>query len=76
MVQSTHNDGSPGYVSKKCHSCYTYVPLEAEICPACKVRLGKVGPHGMADRVTDWKAYIGFILAFLAFLIFVKYAFF
>ena len=66
----------PGYVSKKCHGCYTYVPLDAEICPSCKVRLGKVGSHGMAKRVTDWKAYFAFLVAFAAFLIFCLYAFF
>ena len=67
---------SPIYVSKKCHECYTYVPLDAEICPSCKVRLGKVGSHGMAQKVTDWKAYLAFVVAFAAFLIFCLYAFF
>lgn len=66
----------PGYVTKKCHGCYTYVPLDAEICPSCKIRLGKVGPHGMAKKVTDWKAYLAFLVAFAAFLIFCLYAFF
>jgi len=66
----------PGYVSKKCHGCYTYVPLDAEICPSCKVRLGKISRHGMAKKVTDWKAYAAFFLAFAAFLIFCLYAFF
>ncbi len=65
-----------GYVSKKCHGCYIYVPLDAEVCPSCKVRLGKVGEHGMAEKVTDWKAYVAFIAAFLAFLVFCRYAFF
>lgn len=66
----------PGYVSKKCHSCYVYVPIDADMCPYCKVRLGKVGKHGMADKVIDFKAYIAFIIAFAAFVIFVIYAFF
>ena len=66
----------PGYVSKKCHGCYTYVPLDADICPSCKVRLGKVGSHGMAQKVTDWKAFLAFLVAFAAFLIFCLYAFF
>ena len=66
----------PGFVSKKCHGCYTYVPLDAQICPSCKVRLGKVGAHGMAEKATDWKAYIAFFVAFVAFLVFCKYAFF
>jgi len=66
----------PGHVSKKCHGCYTYVPIDAQICPSCKVRLGKVNRHGMAKPVTDWKAYVAFILAFAAFVIFCLYAFF
>lgn len=73
--QSPRNEG-PAYVSKKCHSCYAYVPLDADICPSCKVRLGKVGSHGMAEKITDWKAYISFFIALLALLIFCKYAFF
>lgn len=76
MVKSSRKDGGPRYVSKKCHSCYAYVPLDADICPSCKARLGKVGKHGMADRLTDWKAFIGFIFALLAFIIFIKFAFF
>lgn len=71
----TDTDG-PMYVSKKCHSCYAYVPLDAEICPSCKVRLGRVGPHGMAKKVVDWKAYFAFLVALAAFLIFCMYAFF
>ena len=69
-------DEGPVYTSKKCHSCYTYVPLDAQICPSCKVRLGKVDYHGMAAKVTDWKAYLAFFVAFLAFLVFCRYAFF
>jgi hypothetical protein len=67
---------APGYVSKKCHECYTYVPLDAQICPSCKVRLGKVGPHGMAGKVTNWKAYLAFIVALVVFLVFCRFAFF
>lgn len=76
MAKVSRKDADSGYVSKKCHSCYTYVPLKADVCPYCKVRLGKVGHHGMADKVTDFKAYITFAIAFTAFVIFVLYAFF
>jgi hypothetical protein len=64
------------YISKKCHSCYEYVPLEADVCPSCKARLGKVGAHGMAEKVTDWHAYFKFAVALIVFLIFLRYAFF
>ena len=73
--RSSDKDG-PGYVSKKCHGCYTYVPLDADVCPSCKVRLGKVGTHGMAQKVIDWKGYFAFLLALAAFVIFCIYAFF
>jgi hypothetical protein len=70
-----HND-SVGYISKKCHACYTYVPLEADTCPYCKVRLGPIDDHGMARKLTDWKAYVSFAVAFAVFLAFIIYAFF
>ena len=73
--QTSEKDG-PGYASKKCHGCYAYVPLDATVCPSCKVKLGKVGPHGMAQKVTDWKSYFAFLVAFAAFIIFCIYAFF
>ena len=76
MATQRQDSEDPGYVSKKCHSCYTYVPLNAEVCPHCKVRLGKLGKHGMAEKVTDWKAYFTFAVAFLLFIIFCIYAFF
>ena len=77
MARPPRNDDSgPGYVSKKCHSCYTYVPLDATVCPYCKVRLGDIGQHGMAEKVTDWKAFFAFLVAFAAFVIFCVYAFF
>jgi uncharacterized paraquat-inducible protein A len=76
MAKSSSKDGGPPHVTKKCHECYTYVPLDAEECPYCKVRLGNVTRHGMARRITDWKAYIAFAIALLFFLVFCRYAFF
>jgi RNA polymerase subunit RPABC4/transcription elongation factor Spt4 len=73
--RSSDKDSST-FSSKKCHGCYTYVPLDAKICPSCKVRLGKVGAHGMAQKVTDWKGYFAFLVALAAFVIFCIYAFF
>ena len=64
------------YISKKCPECYEYVPLEAKVCPACKTRLGKVSEHGMAERLTNWKAYILCIVLWLILAIYVKWAFF
>jgi hypothetical protein len=73
--RSSDKEG-PAYVSKKCHGCYTYVPLEADVCPSCKVRLGSVDDHGMAKKVTDWWGYLAFLVALAAFVIFCIYAFF
>jgi len=64
------------YVSKKCPECYAYVPLEAKQCPTCKVRLGPVGKHGMAVRLTNWRGYIVCIALWLFLAIYVKWAFF
>jgi RNA polymerase subunit RPABC4/transcription elongation factor Spt4 len=76
MATSPSKNAGPSHVTKKCHECYTYVPLDAEECPYCKVRLGKVTRSGMARRITDWKAYIAFAIALLFFLVFCRYAFF
>jgi hypothetical protein len=64
------------YVSKKCPECYEYVPLEAKICPSCKVRLGAVNEHGQAERLTNWKGYIICIALWLFLAFYVKWAFF
>jgi RNA polymerase subunit RPABC4/transcription elongation factor Spt4 len=64
------------YVSKKCHECYEYVPLDAKACPYCKTRLGKIGPNGMAEKLTDWKGYFICIVLWLILAIYVKWAFF
>ena len=64
------------FVSKKCPECYVYVPLEAKICPSCKVRLGEVDDHGMAEKLTNWKAYLICFFLWLALFLYVKWAFF
>ena len=76
MAKPSQTGDGTGHVTKKCHECYVYVPLDAEVCPFCKARLGKVTRHGIAERITDWKAYIGFAIALIIFLIFCRYAFF
>ena len=76
MAKPTPAEEGPQHVAKKCHECYTYVPLKAEVCPSCKTRLGKVSRHGFAERITDWKSYVSFFVALVVFLIFCWYAFF
>jgi RNA polymerase subunit RPABC4/transcription elongation factor Spt4 len=76
MAKSSPPEPRADYASKKCPECYSYVPLKATVCPTCKTRLGEVGRHGMAERVTNWKAYIICIIAWLVFIIYIKWAFF
>ena len=64
------------HITKKCPECYEYVPLDAKRCPSCKVRLGAVNKHGMAERLTNWKAYIICIALWLFLAFYVRWAFF
>ena len=63
-------------VSKKCPNCYVHIPLNVEICPSCKKRVGMVDKHGMATRRVDWMSYIICFLAWLALGLYIKFAFF
>ena len=63
-------------VSKKCPQCYTHIPLDAEICPSCKNKVGLVDDHGMATRRIDWMSYIICFLAWLALGLYIWFAFF
>ena len=57
--KASFDSGNPtGYVSKKCPECMEYMPLKAEVCPSCKLPIGKINRHGMASRKTDWKEQI------------------
>lgn len=76
MAKQGWTDHNRRYSSKKCPECYEYVPLEANICPSCKTRLGKVQEHGMAERLTNWKGYILCGILWLILAIYLKWAFF
>jgi hypothetical protein len=73
MDQNQPNYSGP---SKKCPECFTYMPLRATVCPACKVKVGKVDEHGKANRAFDWKGYAAAILSALAFAVYIWWAFF
>ena len=64
------------YATKRCPECSTYVSLHAAKCPKCKTKLGEVDKHGTAKRTVDWTAYLVSFLAFLAFAIYLWWAFF
>jgi hypothetical protein len=72
---STDSGSSFGYVSKKCPECMEYMPLNVDVCPSCELRVGKINKHGMATRKTDWKAYATAIAAWLAFCLYIWWAF-
>ncbi len=79
MALRRSNKSKPGqvnYVTKKCPECYAYVKMEAEVCPYCKTKIGKVGPHGMAVRKVDWKSYLSFGVALVALVVYIWWAFF
>ena len=76
MDNISPGDQAAAHSSKKCPECYAYIPNDARICPSCKTRVGKRGGHGMAERSTNWKAYIICIVAWLIFALYVKWAFF
>ena len=64
------------HVTKKCPSCYTYISLDAEICPSCKAKVGMVDKHGMASKRVDWGSYVICIVAWIGFCIYAWFAFF
>lgn len=64
------------YLTKKCPQCYTYLPLHAQTCTACKSKVGEVDKLGFAEKPFDWLGYVLAALAIAGFAIFVWWAFF
>lgn len=62
-------------LSKKCPECMTYIPVNANVCPLCKKRVGKVTETGMARKATDWKSYIMLIISVAALAGYIWWAF-
>lgn len=63
------------FTTKKCYDCSTYLPLNAEICTACKKKVGKVNEYGIAEKPTDWIGYIVSFLLWAALFVFIWKAF-
>ena len=63
------------HATKRCPECFTYLELEEKKCPKCKTKLGEVQKHGMASKKVDLKAYAIFLVAFLAFALYIWWAF-
>ncbi len=72
---STSDENKYEHHAKKCPECMTYIPVDANVCPVCKKRVGKITESGMARKAFDWKAYLGFVLALAAFVFYIWWAF-
>ena len=62
------------HVTKKCPSCYTYIALDAEVCPSCKKKVGMVDRHGMASKRVEWGKYLIAILSWITFGVYAYFA--
>jgi uncharacterized OB-fold protein len=73
---STSDEKKYEYHAKKCPECMTYIPVDANVCPMCKRRVGKITESGMARKATDWKAYTMMIVSWAALAVYCWWAFF
>ena len=64
------------HITKKCPECLSYIPLNAEVCDMCNHKVGEVLHYGMAKKRIDWKSYIICFLSWLAFGLYIWWAFF
>jgi hypothetical protein len=74
--RSKSRGGSGQYSTKKCPFCYTYLPLHANRCTACKKKIGEVDKLGFASKPFDWGGYVIAIASIIAFSIFMWWGFF
>jgi ribosomal protein L40E len=73
---SDQRSRSKDFETKKCPECYAYLPGEAVRCNVCGTRVGKRGKTGMAIKPINWKAYTICLFAWVAFGLYVWWAFF
>ncbi len=71
---STKNESD--FLTKKCPQCYTYLPLHAKECSACKAKVGEVDKLGFAEKPFDWLGYVIAVGAIAGFAFFIWWAFF
>ena len=67
---------SPKFTTKKCWECFSYIPLDAKVCPECKKKVGKVLDTGMAEKPIDWMSYFYLIISWTGLAYFLYKAFF
>ena len=66
---------SQGHMTKKCPECYTYMPLDAGVCPGCNRKIGEVDTLGFAKKPFDWRAYLSAVICIGAFAVFIWWGF-
>jgi len=64
------------HLTKKCPECYIYLPLHAQVCPACKTKVGDVDKLGFAEKPVDWRGYLLAVVSIVVFAIFMWWGFF
>lgn len=65
----------PVYRAKRCPECFEHMPLEAVRCPACNTRVGRVDRFGKARKGIGWFSYLLCFFSWLAFILYMKWAF-
>jgi hypothetical protein len=63
-------------MTKKCPECFTYLPLNSNVCHSCGKSVGPVSRLGLAEKPTNVKGYVVAAIAVLAFIAFVWWGFF
>jgi len=72
--KSSHKSIDSHY--KRCPECFTKLPLNATKCFACNQKVHEVGKHGLAQKPVNWIGYITAIGLWVAFGMYVWWAFF
>lgn len=62
--------------SKRCPYCFAELQIDADRCPACLEKVGKVMRDGRAREPINWRAYGVCIIAWVLFAWFVWFGFF
>ena len=74
--QSEGKKKNDEYLIKKCPECYTYLPLDAQVCTACQAKIREVDKLGFANRPVDWWGYLIAAVSIGGFVVYMWWAFF
>ena len=61
--------------NKKCPYCGVPLSLNADSCFSCKKTVGRINKHGMARKPPNYWSYITCVLAWVAFFLYLRWAF-